>query len=373
MEAYLDNAATTRPCEEARQTVIRLMDTCWGNPSSGHRWGVQAAEALKLARKQTAQALGAPENRVFFTSGGTEADNWAVFSAMKRMSKRGRHVITTAVEHHAVLNPMAELEKQGFEVTYLPPDGDGRVSLEAFTAALRPDTVFASVMMVNNETGAVMPIQKMAAALHRQNPDALFHTDAVQGLGKVLFRASSLGADLISFSAHKVHGLKGAGALYVRQGLELPPLLYGGGQERGKRSGTEPLPAIAAFGAACAALDPARDIARMAALRDELAGRIRAELPRIRLIGAMEAPPILTLSLPGARSQGLLNVLQEQGVYVSAGSACSRGHRSHVLEAMGLDAKLIDGAVRVSLCRNTTTDETQLLLAALGRAVERLG
>ena len=371
MEAYLDNAATTRPCQAAVQAALDMMTDCWGNPSSGHHLGVRAAQAMKTARAQVARAIGGQPERVFFTSGGTEADNWAVLGAMQRLGKRGKHIITTAVEHHAVLEPMAFLESQGYEITYLAPQPDGRVTLADFCQALRPDTVLASVMLVNNETGAVMPVDQMAAALHRNRSDAIFHTDAVQGLGKVAFRAGSLGADLVSLSAHKVHGLKGAGALYIRPGLDLPPFVRGGGQESGKRSGTEATPAIAAFGAACQALDPA-DIPAMAALRDYAKQEFAEKLPQVQLLGAMDAPHVLTAALPGARSQGILNLLQEQGVYVSAGSACSRGHRSHVLEAMGLPTAVIDAAVRISLCRNTTKQEIDQLVRAFQAAAARL-
>ena len=243
---YLDNAATTRPCAEAVAAVNDALTARWGNPSAVHRLGIEAARLLRTARQDVAEAMGAETERVFFTSGGTEADNWAIFSAAERLGKRGRHIVTTAVEHHAVLHPMQKLEQQGFSVTYLQPDAEGRVSLEALQAALRPDTILVSIMMVNNESGAVMPIERMARLTHRVCPNALFHTDAVQGFFKVPFRARTLGADLISVSAHKVHGIKGAGALYIRPGLPLPPFVLGGGQESGLRSGTEGLPAIAA-------------------------------------------------------------------------------------------------------------------------------
>ena len=263
---YLDNAATTRPCAEAVAAVNDALTARWGNPSAVHRLGIEAARLLRTARQDVAEARGAETERVFFTSGGTEADNWAIFSAAERLGKRGRHIVTTAVEHHAVLHPMQKLEQQGFSVTYLQPDAGGRVSLESLQAALRPDTILVSIMMVNNESGAVMPIERMARLTHRVCPNALFHTDAVQGFFKVPFRARTLGADLISVSAHKVHGIKGAGALYIRPGLSLPPFVLGGGQESGLRSGTEGLPAIAAFAAACRAALPKRteSIARRA-------------------------------------------------------------------------------------------------------------
>ena len=274
MLAYLDNSATTKPCPEAVAAMVDALETGWGNPSALYRFGMDAARRLRVAREQVAKALGAEPDRVFFTSGGTEADNWAVGSSMERMGKRGKHVVTTAVEHHAVLNPVKRLEERGFAVTYLEPDASGRIGLEDFKQALRPDTVFVSVMMVNNESGAVMPVGAMAKWTRRLAPQAIFHTDAVQGFLKVPFQAGTLGADLISVSSHKIHGPKGAGALYVRRGLPLPPFLLGGGQEGGYRSGTEAVPAVVGFGAACAAALPTlrRDLDREAALRDRCAG-----------------------------------------------------------------------------------------------------
>ena len=369
---YLDNSATTAPCPEAVQAAQDAM-AHWGNPSSLHRLGVQARELLERARGEVASALGAEKNSIFFTSGGTEADNLAIFGSMEKLGKRGKHVITTAYEHHAVLNPMAKLEKQGFEVTYLKPEENGAVSLEAFTAALRPDTVFASVMMVNNEIGAVAPVRQMAQALHRNNPEAIFHTDAVQSFFKLPFTARTLGADLISVSAHKIHALKGAGALYIRPGLHLPAWQLGGGQESGMRSGTEAMPAIAAFGAACAALrkSAAADMQGMAALRDELVRRI-GEVPGAEVLGFGEAPHIVCLSMPGLRSQGLINCLQDREIYVSAGSACAKGHRSHVLTALGCSNEQIDGAIRVSFGRENTPFDVDAFLAALRESIDQL-
>ena len=248
---YLDNSATTQPCEACVRAMTELLTDCWGNPSSVHAHGIAAHHRLRQAREQVASALGAEPDRVFFTSGGTEADNWAIFSAAERLGKRGHHIVTTAVEHHAVLHPMQKLEAKGFEVTYLQPDREGNITVDALKKALRPDTILVSVMMVNNETGAVMPIADMVKATRRLSPLALFHTDAVQGFLKVPFRARTLGADMISVSAHKIHAAKGTGALYIRPGLPLPPFLCGGGQESNYRSGTENMPGICGFGAAC--------------------------------------------------------------------------------------------------------------------------
>ena len=368
---YLDNSATTKPCPEAVAAMTEALTSAWGNPSSVHSLGIAAEHLLRSSREAVAAKLGAEPERVFFTSGGTEADNWAIFSTAERLSKRGRHVVTTAVEHHAVLHPMKKLEERGFEVTYLQPDGNGFVSAEALAAALRKDTILVSIMMVNNESGAVMPVRDMIRATRRLAPLALFHTDAVQGFLKVPFQARTLGADLISISSHKIHGPKGCGALYVRKGLSLPPYLHGGGQEQNYRSGTEGIPAIAGFGAACRAANPAAEIARMKQVRDY--GReVLKTVPGLVLTGAQTAPHIISLALPGLRSQGIINCLQDKEIYVSAGSACAKGHRSHVLEAMGLPAPVIDGSIRVSLSAETTEADMDALRDALLYAKETL-
>ena len=356
---YLDNSATTRPCPEAVAAMTEALTENWGNPSALYGFGFQAAKALRTARQQVAGAMGAEPDRVFFTSGGTEADNWAILGTARRLGKRGKHIVTTAIEHHAVLHCMKELEAQGFDVTYLQPDEQGRITADTLKAALRPDTILVSVMMVNNEVGSVMPIAQMAKLTHRLCPNALFHTDAVQGFLKVPFSAKTLGADLISISSHKVHGPKGAGALYISPKLKsFPPLLQGGGQESGLRSGTEGTPAIFAFAAACSAGASTfrEDTAREKALLEELATRL-AGTNGIVINGCHEAPHILSLSIPGVPTQNSINILQDHGICVSAGSACAKGHRSHVLEAMGAKPEVMDASFRVSLCRHTTAEE----------------
>ena len=373
MNAYFDNSATTKPCPEAVAAVTEALTDCWGNPSALHSLGVEAHRRVQTARQQAARALGAEPDRVFFTAGGTEADNWAIFSAARRLGKRGRHIVTTRIEHHAVLHPMQELEARGFEVTYLAPDPDGTVTLEALRAALRPDTILVSVMLVNNEVGSLMPIQSMAKLTHRLAPNALFHTDAVQGFLKIPFRASTLEADLISVSSHKVHGPKGAGALWIRKGLTLPPYLHGGGQESGYRSGTEAVPNILGFGAACEAAFASlrEDLARETAIRDRILTGLSG-IDGVVINGAHAAPHIVSFAIPGVRSQGIINCLQDRGVYVSAGSACAKGRRSHVLEAMGLAPEIIDGSVRASLSRFTTEEEAEQLISAVREATVRL-
>ena len=364
---YLDNSATTQPCPEAVAAMTQALTENWGNPSALYDFGIDTARLLRQARQNVAAALGAEPDRVFFTSGGTEADNWAVFSTIRRLGKRGKHIVTTAIEHHAIHHCMKQLEAPGYSVTYLQPDALGRISLESLKAALRPDTILVSIMMVNNEVGSVMPIAQMAKLTHKLCPNALFHTDAVQGFLKVPFAAKTLGADLISISSHKVHGPKGCGGLYISPRLRsFPALLLGGGQESGYRSGTEGTPAIFGFAAACAALSPTlrEDTAREKALLEQLAAQLE-ELEGVQVNGAHDAPHILNLSIPGLPTQNSINILQDHGICVSAGSACAKGHRSHVLSAMNLPGQIIDGSFRVSLCRSTTQEDVDTLLRVI--------
>ena len=360
---YLDNSATTKPCPEAVVAMTKALTENWANPSALYGFGIDTARALRTARHQVAAAMGAEPDRVFFTSGGTEADNWAIFSTVKRYGKKNKHIITSAIEHHAILNCMKELEAQGYEVTYLRPDALGRITLDALKAALRRDTILVSIMMVNNEVGSVMPIAQMAKLTHKLCPDAIFHTDAVQGFLKVPFSAKTLGADLISVSSHKVHGPKGCGALYISPRLKsFPALLLGGGQESNLRSGTEGTPAIFGFAAACAAGAATfrEDISLEKALLDAAAEALSA-LEGLTVNGAHDAPHILSLSVPGVPTQNSINILQDRGICVSAGSACAKGHRSHVLEAMKVPPEIIDGTFRVSLSRDTTQEELDTL------------
>ena len=364
---YLDNSATTRPCVEAVAAMTAALTENWGNPSALYGFGFDTAKLLREARQKVAAALGAEPDRVFFTSGGTEADNWAVFGTAKRFGKKNKHIVTTVIEHHAILNCMKELETQGFEVTYLQPDEAGRITLDALKAALRKDTILVSVMMVNNEVGSVMPIAQMAKLTHKLCPNAIFHTDAVQGFLKIPFAARQLGADLISISSHKVHGPKGAGALYISPRLKsFPPLLMGGGQESGFRSGTEGTPAIFGFAAACEAVSKTfrADTEQEKALLNALVEKISA-LEGIRINGVHEAPHILSLAIPGVPTQNTINLLQDHGICVSAGSACAKGHRSHVLTAMKVPEKAMDGSFRISLCRDTTQEELDKLVCVL--------
>ena len=373
MEHYLDNAATTVVCPEAAESALQAMTCCYGNPSSNHAKGREAKKLLDRARKQVSAALGCAPDELVFTSCGSESDNWAVLGGAEAVKRRGKHVISSAAEHDAVRKCLDRLEEQGFEVTRLRPDATGAIPAEAVADALREDTILVSLMLVNNETGAVTDIAAVSRVLKAAGTPALLHTDAVQGFLKVPFSAKTLGADLISVSGHKIHAPKGIGALYIRSGLRLRPLILGGAQENGRRAGTEALPQIAAFGTACelgkAAM--AESTARMSAFRAQIVERLSAELPELRVIGG-GAPHILSLSLPGWRSEVLINYLEAQEVFVSRSSACKKGARSHVLESMGLRPEVIDGAIRIGLSRYTSQADIDALCAGLKEAHGRL-
>ena len=373
MSIYLDNAATTQVCPEAVQAALDAMTVHYGNPSSTHKAGREAKKLLDTAHEQVAKALDCAPDEVYFTSCGSEGDNWAILRGAEYNARHGKHIISSAVEHSAVLKSLALLETQGFEVTRLAPQPDGSIAKEDVLAALRPDTCLVSLMMVQNETGAITDIAGIAKAVKEKNPNTLFHTDAVQAFMKIPFSAKTLGTDMISISGHKIHAPKGIGALYIRKGLNLPSYILGGGQEQGKRAGTEALPQIAAFGAACESARKAfpEYSARLAVLRQHAVERLTAENPELTVIGG-GAPQVLCISLPGWRSEPLMNCLEAEDIYVSRGSACKKGGRSHVLEAIGVRSEVIDGALRVSFSRYTTADEVDTFCDALRSARERL-
>lgn len=373
MEHYLDNSATTRVSDAAAQAALSAMTQCYGNPSSTHTKGREAKKLLDTARKQVADALGCTPEELVFTSCGSESDNWAILGGTEYMKRRGRHVISSAVEHDAVRRSLDILEERGFEVTRLMPDATGAISAEAVMNALREDTVLVSLMLVNNETGAVTDIAAIARSLKKAGSSALLHTDAVQAFMKLPFSARTLGADMISVSGHKIHAPKGIGALYIKRGLKLKPFIVGGSQENGRRAGTEAMPQIAAMGAACAEAraEMGEYVPRMAALKARLIERLGREIPEFTYVDT-PAPHILSISLPGWRSEVLMNYLESKEVYVSKSSACKKGGRSHVLEAIGLKSDVIDGAIRVGLCRFTTEEDIDALCAALAEAHDTL-
>ena len=370
MSIYLDNAATTRVCPEAAEAAMEAMTLSYANPNSPHAMGRAAKALMERGRVRVAKALGCDKGELYFTSCGTEGDNWALRRGAEYNARHGRHILSSEAEHPAVIRTLDELEKrQGFTVTRLKPAPDGSVTPDAVLDALREDTCLVSLMTVNNETGAVTDIAAIVREVKARNPHTLIHTDAVQAFLKVPLNARSLGADLITLSGHKIHAPKGVGALYVRRGLNLPPLLTGGGQEEGKRSGTQAVELIAAFGAAAeaGARSFREDAARMAALREHAVERLTAEVPGLLTIGG-GAPQILSISLPGWRSEVLMNYLESKGISVAKSSACKKGGRSQVLTALKLPAPVIDGAIRVSLSRETTAAEIDAFCDALAEA-----
>ena len=376
MEAYLDNAATTKVCPEAAEAAITVMTEGYGNPSSTHTFGRAAAKQLEAARQQVAKSIGGGSNEIFFTSGGTESINWALLSGASLNKRHGGHIISSMAEHSAGLLSLDELEKRGFSVTRLKPERNGSISAEAVASALREDTILVSLMLVNNETGAITDIPAIAKLLKSSGSRALFHCDAVQGFQKIPFTAESLGAELISISGHKIHAPKGIGALYIRGGekkLRLPPLLHGGMQEGGRRAGTQALSSIAAFGIAAeigkASLE--KNIQAMQELKTHITTRLTAEISNIQILSG-EAPHIISLSLPYYKSEVLMNYLESRGVYVSKSSACKKGGRSYVLEAAGHAPAVIDGALRIGLSRYTSHDEAELFCTVLKEASESL-
>ena len=373
MEHYLDNSATTRVCPEAAAAALRAMTEVYGNPSSTYTKGREAKKLLDASRKMVSDALGCQPGELVFTSCGSESDNWALLSGAEAMSRKGKHVITSAVEHDAVRKSAEELERRGYELTYLPPDPTGAVDPEAVRKALRPDTILVSLMLVNNETGAVTDLPAVSRVLKAAASPALLHADAVQAFCKLDFSPRSLGADLISVSGHKIHAPKGVGALYIRKGLRLKPYILGGAQEDGRRAGTEAVPQIAAFGEAAqlAKAGLTENAAHMAALKARTLDSLRASIPELRWIDTA-APHILSVSLPGWRSEVLMNFLEAREIYVSRSSACKKGARSHVLEAIGMDPRAIDGALRIGFCRYNTQDDADALCAALRDARDTL-
>ena len=373
MEHYLDNSATTRVCPEAAEAALKAMTEVYGNPSSTYTKGREAKALLDKSRRQVADALGCQPGELVFTSCGSESDNWAVLSGAEAMRRKGKHVITSLVEHDAVRKSMEELAARGYEVTFLKPDKTGAIPPEAVKEALRPDTILVSLMLVNNETGAVTDIPAVSRILKEAESQALLHVDAVQAFCKIPFTPRSLGADMISVSGHKIHAPKGIGALYIRKGLRLKPFVVGGGQEDGRRAGTEAVPQIAAFGAAAqlATAHLAENTEHMAALKARTLNTLRETVPELKWIET-GAPHILSISLPGWRSEVLMNFLEAQEIYVSRSSACKKGARSHVLESIGMDPKTIDGALRVGFCRYNTAEDVDALCAALRQARDTL-
>ena len=375
-EIYLDNSATTRVCEKSAEKVLELMTQCYGNPSSLHKKGLEAQREVAHARQAVAVSLGAQPREIIFTSGGTEANNLAVLGGAAAGRRRGKRIVTTAIEHPSVLEPMRQLEKEGFEVVFLTPDTDGRVPEEAVLKAVTGDTILISVMAVNNELGSIQPIEVLKKAVKRAGAPALVHVDGVQAYGKLPLRPEKLGIDLLTVSGHKIHGPKGVGALYVSKNARILPRTFGGGQERELRPGTEAAPLIAGLGAAVEELPDWRQAySRMEKLRDYTLQKLSG-LEGVEVNSPVEGLPyLLNFSALGIRSETMLHFLALRGIYVSSGSACAKGKQSHVLKAAGLPDSRISSAIRVSFSRESTERDADALaegvregLACLARA-----
>ena len=369
--AYLDNSSTTKPSKRAVEYITKALEANWGKPSSLHRIGMEAEIALNEARETVARSLNARADEIIFTGSGTEANNTALLSVLKA-KKRGGRIITTAIEHPSVLETAKRLTDYGFEVIALKPDKNGIVPISALENALTDNTLLVSMMLVNNETGAVQPVREAAALTKRKAPNALFHCDAVQGYGKLPLNVKQLGIDLLSASGHKIHGPKGIGFLYCKKGVHISPLITGGGQESGMRSGTEALPLIMGLKAAVEEL-PRTDTQLKA--QQELFDYTKDRLLSIGVvINSAEGclPYILNVSLLGYRSETLLHFLESRNVFVSSGSACAKGHGSYVLNEMGLDKKRTDSALRISFSRFNTKEDADMLVSALEDAKKQL-
>lgn len=369
MTVYFDNSATTKVSPAAAQKALELMETCYGNPSSLHSLGFQAEKEISSARENLAGALGVESGEIYFTSGGTESNNLAVFGAAMAKKRLGSKIVTSAIEHPSLLEMMKQLEKEGFVVTYLQPQADGNISPHTLEQALTKDTVLVSLMSVNNETGAMLPLSAVQPLLKRCGSQAVFHVDHVQGFGKIKLNRKRLGIDLMSLSGHKIHAPKGVGALYVKKGLRLMPRAFGGGQEKNLRPGTENVPGIGAFGQAVLELPAETAVARLnQKLRTGLAA-----IPGIVFNSPENASPyILNFSLGKIKGETMLHFLAERGIYVSTGSACSGGGMSHVLTAMGCERERVASALRLSFSAQNTLEEADVFLRELQAGINAL-
>lgn len=369
---YLDNSATTKPCDKAIEYMTTCLKENWGNPSSLHLLGMNAENTVTSARECVAKSISANPNEIIFTSGGTEANNTAVMSALFRKN-RGNRVITTAIEHHSVLECFKKLENCGFEVIYLKPNRDGVISLEELENSLNSNTVLVSMMMVNNEVGSVEPIEQAVKLTKAKAPNAFFHCDAVQGYGKLPINVKKLGVDMLTASGHKVHAPKGIGFLYLNSKTHIPPFIVGGGQEKGMRSGTESVPLIASLQGAVEDFPNLETALKTTRSLFLYAKKRLGELPQVTFnSGDNGLPYVLNISVNGYRSETLLHFLEMKDIYVSSGSACSKGNTSYVLKEMGVNPKSIDSALRLSFSKHTTEKEIDVLYHALKEATEKL-
>lgn len=370
---YLDNSSTTKPCVEAVNAANMALNEYWGNPSSLHTLGFEAEDAVSKSRKSISALLKCREDELVFTGSGTEGNNTAIFGAVRSRAKRGNRIVTTAIEHPSVLEPMKILEAEGFEVIYLKPDSDGKIKVEDINSVINDKTILVSIMLVNNETGAIQPIKTAVLAVKQNNAPALVHCDGVQAFGKMPIDLKTLGVDLFTASAHKVHGAKGIGVLYIKKGVTIKPYIVGGGQEKGMRSGTESVPLICSFGAAVRALPQIQKESDDIKALNAYAKEKLLSLDNVVINSPDDALPfILNISALGYRSETLLHFLESKNVFVSSGSACAKGQGSYVLREMGLKKERVDSALRISFSRFNTKDDIDGLCEALKEAKARL-
>ena len=374
MSVYLDNAATTKPCKAAVEAAVAAMTENYGNPSSLHRAGLDAQLAVDKARKIIADTLGADSVCIYFTSGATESNNLALRGITGAYGRNRKKIVVSAVEHASVAETASDLEKKGFEVVRVSPREDGKFYAADFAAACDSSTCLVSMMLVNNETGYILPVRETCAAVKRRFPETVTHCDCVQGYMKLPVKAGALGADLISLSGHKIHGVKGVGAIYIKKGIRVTPVVTGGKQEKGIRSGTESVPLIAAFGAAAEELFPtvAARYERVSVLKKHLLDRLSC-MDNV-LVNSPEdgSPYIINISVVGRRSEIMLHFLESKGIYVSSGSACSKGQQSGVLEQFGIKDKRADGALRISITAETTEAELDEFAEALSEGIGKV-
>ena len=373
MNAYLDNSATTKPCEEAVKKAMHIASVCYGNPSSLHFLGFEAKKELESARKSIADFIGAMPNEIYFTSGGTASNMTAILGTAYAKKREGKKIITSRIEHPSVIKNFELLGEQGFSPVFLEPDKNGKISLDDLYNAIDENTILVSLMAVNNEVGSIQDFDKVKSIIRAKRSNALYHCDAVQALGKIKINPAKLGIDLMSMSAHKIHGLKGSGALYVNKNVRIKPAIVGGGQESGLVSGTEAMPALCAFGEAVNNIGSVdENFNKVKNLRDGLLKKL-STLDYVYVNSPEDALPyILNISVKGVPSQVMLNSLSSEGICVSAGSACSKGHRSGVLSSMNIEPARIDSALRISLSKYTNEDEMQLLFEKIVKTAERI-
>ena len=375
MEAYFDNSATTKVLDSVKDIVVKTMTEDYGNPAAKHRKGMEAEQYIRDARKIIADTMKVQEKEILFTSGGSESNNMALIGAAWANQRAGKHIISTSIEHPSVYNPLGVLEELGFEVTILPVDHDGHISLKGLEEAIRPDTILVSTMYVNNEVGAVEPVEEISKIIKAKNPSTLYHVDAIQAYGKYVIRPKKQGIDLLSVSSHKIHGPKGVGFLYIRNGVKIKPLIYGGGQQAGMRSGTENVPGVAGFGAAAKEMytNHAEKVQKLIELKDYMTdrlGEIEGTVINSKK-GEASAPQIVSVSFEGVRSEVLLHALEDKGVYVSSGSACSSNHPgiSGTLKGIGVAQKLLDSTIRMSFGMFNTKEEVDYTIDVLKELV----